>query len=271
VIRLHCLTGATLAAFFLTGGLAPAETKKDVASFGSLRSATLEAARGQAMSWLKSVGKTDEATLAEFNKIWAENNDQPVLDRVANTLALGNAEAKKLLAEARDPAAPPPTKVPDLLKNTKQPVFFRANLALAYGKALSQRRVYEETLETLKTVKPEHVVDPGTLLFHKAAAEYSTLQRKNADDSIARLLDDVVDAPERYKMVATLMHFDMLSWKDKDLGSIARKMDNVERRLELARGGPQTQKMQKEIVDRLDELIKELENRQKGGGGGGGS
>ena len=60
------------------------------------------------------------------------------------------------------------------------------------------------------------------------------------------------------------MLFDMMGWQDKDLGWIARKMDNIERRLELARGGPQTQKMQKEVVARLDELIKELENKQKG-------
>ena len=61
------------------------------------------------------------------------------------------------------------------------------------------------------------------------------------------------------------MLLDMHAWKDKDLQSVARKMENVERRLELARGGPQTQKLQKEIVLRLDELIKELENKNKGG------
>ena len=73
------------------------------------------------------------------------------------------------------------------------------------------------------------------------------------------------DAPDRYKIVSLLMLYDMQTWKDKDLGWIARKMDNIERRLEMARGGPQTQKMQKEVVARLDELIKELENKNKGG------
>jgi hypothetical protein len=255
-----------LAAVLLMGGPALAQqksAKKDVVSFGALRSATLETARGQAQDWLKSVGKTDAAATTQFNRIWDEKADRPVLDRVADTLALGNPEARQLLAEARDPNSPPPTKVPDLVKDAKQTAFFRANLALAYARALSQRRVYEEALEALKSIRPEQVVDPATHLFHKAAAEYSTLQKKDCDDTIARLLDDVIDAPERYKMVAALMHFDMLSWKDKDLGSIARKMDNVERRLELARGGPQTQKQQKEIVDRLDELIKQLENQQK--------
>ena len=44
------------------------------------------------------------------------------------------------------------------------------------------------------------------------------------------------------------------------LGDIGRKMDNVQRRLDLARGGKKTQGQQKEIVRRLDELIKEIEN-----------
>ena len=71
------------------------------------------------------------------------------------------------------------------------------------------------------------------------------------------------------------MLLDMQTWKDKDLAAIARKMDNIERRLELARGGPVTQKLQKEVVLRLDELIKELENKAKkkpgqGQGNGGG-
>src|SRR5437588_12669291 len=77
-------------------------------------------------------------------------------------------------------------------------------------------------------------------------------------------MDDAVDVPERYKMVSLLMAVDLQTWREKDLGWIARKMDNIERRLELARGGPQTQKMQKEVVARLDELIKELENQCKG-------
>jgi hypothetical protein len=92
------------------------------------------------------------------------------------------------------------------------------------------------------------------------------MMRQEADESILRLLDDVLDAPERHKMVAALMHFDMMSWKEKDLGWIARKMNNIERRLDLARGGPKTQKMQKEVVLRLDEIIKLLEKQGDGGG-----
>ena len=44
-------------------------------------------------------------------------------------------------------------------------------------------------------------------------------------------------------------------------------MDNSGRRLELARGGPKTQDIQKKIVFRLDEKIKELEAQAKKKGG----
>lgn len=40
-------------------------------------------------------------------------------------------------------------------------------------------------------------------------------------------------------------------------------MKRIEERLELAKAGKETQKLQKEVVLRLDELIKEAENKQK--------
>src|SRR5262245_8668240 len=138
---------------------------KELPSFGTLRVTPPDVARSQAEAWLKGVGKTDETTQKAFAAIW--QGDRSVLDKVADTLALGDAEAKKLLDEARG-GAPAPTDVPAVLKDTKKPVFFRANLALAYGKALSNRRIYEEALASFAGVKAEQVVDPATYLFHKA-------------------------------------------------------------------------------------------------------
>jgi len=236
---------------------------KEVASFGTLRATTPDVAKSQAETWLKGAGKADAATQKAFADLWS--SDRTVLDKVTQTLCL-DAAAKALLDEARDPRGAAPSEVPALVKDRKLPAFFRSNLALAYAKALSNRRVYEEALETLDSVKVEEVVDPSTFLFHKAVAEHSLMKRREANNTILRLLDDVTDAPERYKMVSVLMVLDMANWQDKDLGSIARKMDNIERRLDLSRGGPKTQKLQKEVVARLDELIKEKENQSKGCG-----
>ncbi len=254
-----------LAVPVVAAGLARAENKpaKEVLSFGTLKAPAPEEARAQALAWLKSAGKTDEASQKAFEAIWADA-ERPVLDRVAQTLALGDPEAAKLLSEANASTGPAPTAAPAVLKDANRPVFYRANLGLAYGKALCKRRVYEEALDVLKTVKPEQVVDPAAYLFQRAVAEHALLHKDDSRRSIARLLDDTADCPERYKLVASLMAVDMQSWKEKDLGWIARKMDNIERRLELSRGGPHTQKIQKEVILRLDELIKQMENQAKG-------
>ena len=248
----------------LVAGILHADTKKAVredSSFGALKAADAAEAKKQAQTWLKATGKADAA---RFNAIWSA--DRPLIDKVSATLELGSPEAVALLKQARDDAAPAPIEVPALLKDAKKPAFYRANLALAYAKALTSRKVYEEALESFAAVKPEDVVDPSAYLFHKAVCEHALMLKDRADSTIDRLLVDAGDAPERYRMVAALMHFDMLTWQDKDLGWIARKMDNIQRRLDLKRGGKQTQKMQKEVLVRLDEMIKELENQQKSGG-----
>jgi hypothetical protein len=262
----HWFAVLAVAVFLFQGrqALVGDEAKKgEVAAFGALEAPSAEVARASGLAWLKQVGKADEAAVQQFDIIWKQS-DWTVLDRVAATLSLGDPTAGQLLAEARDPLAPAPTTVPDVLRDAKSPVFYRANLALAYARALSNRRIHEEALDILRTTRPELVVDPAAYLFHRAVCEHALLQRPQAGRTITRLLEDVGEAPERYKTVGALMLLDMQTWKEKDLGAVARKMDNVERRLELARGGPQTQKLQKEVVARLDELIKELENKAKG-------
>lgn len=237
----------------------------EVASFGTLESPSVEVVKQQAADWLKSVGKTDAASTKAFEAIWS--TERPVLDKVTKTLVLGDEKAAKLMAEVSKPDAPAPTEVPAVLKDLKVPSFYRANLALAYARQLANRRIYDEALSALRGVKPEQVVNPGAYFFTRAVSEYTLMMKAEADDSILRLLDDVADAPERYRMVAALMHFDMMTWQEKDLGWISRKMNVIKDRLEIARGGKKTQRMQKEVLVRLDEMIKEMENKQKQQGG----
>ena len=259
-IWLTCLAAAALAPPALGADL------KRPAAFGAFEPATAEAAKAEAAGWLRTAGKSDPATLQQFETIWKDEG-RTVLDRVVETFVLGDPAAAQLIAEARDPFALAPTKVPELLKDAKLPTFYKANLALGVARALSNRRIHEEALETLKPFHPEQVVDPSAYLFHRAVSEHALLLKPDATKTIGRIIDDAPFAPDRYKNVSVLMLLDMQTWKDKDLSAIARKMENIERRLELARGGPQTQKLQKEVVLRLDELIKELENKQKKPGG----
>jgi hypothetical protein len=268
-VKRICHSAMLLAALLIGSGQVLANDTKKPPSFGTLDVASAVAVQAQAQAWLKTAGKTDAATADRFDAIWKQT-DRSVLDRLADSFALANADAAQLMTEARDQFAPAPTKIPDLLKNEKLPVFLRANLGLAYARALNNRRVHEEALDVLKLFTPEQVVDPAAYLFNRAVSEFSLLQKDEANRTIRRLLDEAgTFSPERYKAVAMLMQLDMVAWKNKDLSDISRKMKDVERRLDLARGGPVTQEKQREILARLDEVIKKLENQRKPPPGGG--
>jgi hypothetical protein len=268
VILRKWLTAAAVSAGLALGAAMPATAaeKKPTTefTFGVLRTASPEAARSQAQEWLKSTGKMDQKA---FEAVWAVE-DHTILEKVAETFKLGSPEAANILKASARADREAPKEVPALLKDAKQNAFFRANLALAFGRDLSSARVYEEALEALDTIQPELVVEPCTFLFHKAVAEHALIKKDKATKTIFRMLDDVPDAPDRYKMLATIMLVDMMGWKkdEKDLGNIVKLMDNSERRLDLNRPGKITQDIQKKIVFRLDELIKEKENQAKGGG-----
>lgn len=255
-------TMKTLAAALLlsTSSLAWADTGKPY-SFSALRAPTVEAMRARVDPVIKDPAVKDKAAA-----IWAQA-DRPAFDRLIDVLCLNNADMARLLAEARNPAQPAPKELPALFRDGAVDPFVRANFALAYAKALSAKRVYEEALDALKLATPELVADPAGFYFHKAVAEHALAQKSAALTSIARLIEDIPDAPERYRNVSVLMLLDMQAWKDedKDLENIARLMDNIGRRLDLARGGPKTQELQKKVIFRLDEVIKEIENQIKNG------
>jgi len=252
---------ALVAAALLAGGAGQglAQKKSAIGSFGALSAAETDKAQASAEAWLKTTGKHDAA---KFNAIWSQKN-RTTLDRLAETFALGSPAAAKLLADAANPQAAAPMSVDPIFTDKDAAPFFKSNLALAYARLLTQRRVYEQALEVLNTTKVEQVADPGCYLFHKAVCQHGLLQAEDAKDTIDRLIADVVDVPERYKTVGVLILLDMETWKSKDLGAIARLMDNSGRMLDLSRPGPKTQKVQKEIIHRLDELIKEAENKAK--------
>jgi uncharacterized membrane protein YgcG len=263
------LAGLTVTVSWCGAGRAAAAQEKELPAFGALETTSAGVAKTKALAWLK---QANPAKLQEGEALW-NREDRSALDNLADTFALGDAEAAKLLALVRDDKAPPPVGMPAILQNAKADPFLRANLGLAVARHLSNRRVHEEALAILNSMNPEQTIDPAAYLFHRSICEHALLKRDEANRSIVRLIQDAGESPERYKTVAALMLLDMQTWK-KDLGNVARLMNNSERRLDVGRAGPETQKIQKEVIARLDEMIKELENKVKkagsGGGGGGG-
>jgi hypothetical protein len=72
----------------------------------------------------------------------------------------------------------------------------------------------------------------------------------------------------RHDNLIFMMGNDLATWKEDDLGDITRDMGVSGQKLKNAYAGEGTQHVQKEIVNKLDKIIKELENKGKGGGDG---
>jgi tetratricopeptide (TPR) repeat protein len=198
-----------------------------------------------------------------------------LLERVVAVIVLGMPELRGMLANWSDATAAAPLSPPALLRDERLPPIVRANLALWFAREMVQRRLHQEALDALLPVRAEQVVDPAAYYFFRAVSENKLRKRDEALASINRLLSSVEGVPDRYRFVAELLRKDMDGWKEKDLGDIARRMQEIEGRLQNHRGGPQTQERQKEVIAMLDQLIKDLEDQcnqcQCNGGAAGGA
>jgi hypothetical protein len=79
--------------------------------------------------------------------------------------------------------------------------------------------------------------------------------------ALSKLLENERDLPKRYLSLAKLLQADLEQLQDDSLDHIARRMDDVERRLDLGRAGPRTREVEDGVIKSLDKLIKELEDQ----------
>ena len=236
------------------------------------------AVKTQVEAYLKDSKATDEAKKAALALWSGEPGDATgpgLLKRLGATFAAVDDSAKKLVAITEKPYDG--GLLPDVVWLDKKELspFFQNNLRLLYGRWLGQERLYDEALTVLETIEPDKVVDPASLLFFKSVACHRLLKVKEGQEAIRGLLEDVNDSPQRYVALAGLMQQDLAAIKDGSLDDISRRMEDVERRLDLARAGKRVRRKEDEIVDMLDKLIEDIEKQQQkqqspGAGGGGG-
>lgn len=229
--------------------------------------------RTKVTQWVAERGVTDKAVLEQVAQEWAfgEMNlsAEEVFDRVVRSLTLADPDARKVIDSCRDsaPIASWPNDVIPLTDSMSE--FARHHLRLFVGRFLAQRQLYEEGLEVLVAVDPKKIVDPASYLFQRAICEHQLLKKSDALKTLGHLLQNTQNVPARYTAVATLMRHDLEQLREASLGEVAKKMADVERRLNLGRGGEKTQKVEEEIIESLDEIIKKIEQQQNSGGGGG--
>jgi hypothetical protein len=142
------------------------------------------------------------------------------------------------------------------------------NLRLLYGRWLAQESLFDEALEQLDGLRPQDVVDPATLLFYQAVVHHRLLHRDAALKATEQLLAGPGAIPRRYQAVARLMEADLKALRADSLDHIARRMEDVGRRLALGRAGPVVRGVEDGVVESLDKLIQKLEDQQQAEGAG---
>ena len=228
--------------------------------------ATSDEVRERAFAWLAE-RQTDPAIKAAAEEIWQSGAGPyalvPTLDRLAATFALVDPRAKALVELCAKAHGASPLVGQDWLTDKDTPAFERNNLRLYYGRWLSHERLYDESLEQLAGLEPADVVDPASLLFFQSVAHHRLLNKTDGLKAIDRLLGEVVDGPPRYVTVAGLMREDLKALEDDSLDHIARRMDDIRRRLDLGRAGEKVRKEEDGVIASLDKLIEEKEKQQQ--------
>jgi hypothetical protein len=145
--------------------------------------------------------------------------------------------------------------------------FERDAVKLWLGRQLARHDRFDEALPHLAAVSVAAAIDPAALLFHRAACQHWLLETEAARDSLDALLERAGAIPARYERLARLLQADLTAFEADSLDHASRRMRDVTRRLGQGRAGPQTRRLQDDVVATLDQLIRQLEDQRSGAAG----
>jgi hypothetical protein len=220
----------------------------------------------QAMAWLDG-RKVDAATQAKAEAIWTgiapQASEDEVLVRLVETFAIANANAAKLLMTCSQPRSELIVPGESWLADRNLPPLLTNNLRLFYARWLVHELLFDEAQEQLAGLEPGDVAAPAALLFYQSVVCHALLNRESGMKSIDELLQGEQTSPRRYVALARLMLEDLKGLQDDTLDHIARRMEDIRRRLDLGRAGPKVRTEEDGVVESLDKMIKKLEDQQE--------
>lgn len=260
--------------------LSLADDRPSLSRRASWKTPQAEAVREQVLTWV-SEDRADKSSLAAAETLWqegsAESSETPLLDLVCRTIVLAEPRAKDLVEVASQPRKNVALPEVAWLDDPALPEFVRSNLRLYYVRWLVHEQLYDEAAEQMAPIKLEEVADPAALLFAQAVVHHRMLAREEGLVAITRLLENESQLPRRYASLAKLMQADLDGLEDESLDHIARRMEDIRRRLDLGRAGKKTREVEDGVIASLDKLIEEMEKQAQaaaaaaaGGAGGGG-
>jgi tetratricopeptide (TPR) repeat protein len=232
--------------------------------------------KGKIQNWIKSQ-KPIDAEAAAILKLWESPEAIPrssLLLLTMQSFAMADAATRDFLKSLSFTEevlnAPSAEKLLDI-KDID--AFYASNLRVHFGRYLTHLEMYEEALAVFEKVSLTETVDPSGYLFFLATCQMKLGHKDDALKTLDLLMNRASEAASpRHLGVAVLMKADLEALEAKSLDDIARHMHDVQRRLKLGRAGEKTQKVEKDIIALLDEMIKKKEdqaNKPQGGEGEG--
>jgi hypothetical protein len=209
----------------------------------------------------------DETARLKIEALWPDDaqplDGTELLERLTDSLAVAEPKAVEIVAACRVGSPLLPTSQFTALADESLPPIVRDNLKLLVGRTLAQRDYIDESLELLKDLSTEHVADPASLLFYQAMGHHRLLKKDDCLAAVAKLLEQEEQLPRRYVTLARLMEADIKPLKTDSLDEIARMMDDIRRRLMLARAGKVVRDEEDEVVKKLEKMIEDLEKQRQ--------
>lgn len=213
-------------------------------------------------------GKTiDEATKLKIESLWPDDaqalDGMELLHRLTASLAAVEPKAEEVVKACR-------MNNPEVaaarfagLTDESLPPLVRDNLRLLVGHWMAQHDLVDESLNILKDLGSENVADPATLLFYQAMGQHRLLKKDECLAAVSKLLERELELPRRYVTLARLMAADIKPLKEDSLDEIARLMDDIRRRLALARAGKVVRDEEDAVVAKLEKMIDDLEQQRQ--------
>jgi hypothetical protein len=210
----------------------------------------------------------DPARVRQVREIWPATplrkpSPGQLVQWLAESFALIDSHAQQLVDFCNGVGAGPPLPDTRLLIDTSLPPIGQYNLRLYYAQWLAQQSYYDEVLTELEGITPQQVADPAALFFCRMVAYHQLVQPEESRVALARLLEQEDTLPSRYLQLARLIQRDLASLEDESLDHIARRMNDVRRRLGLGYAGDQVQMVEQRVLQSLDKLIKKIESQQQ--------
>jgi hypothetical protein len=250
----------------LFSSFANAQTPAASSSQPAWQPPAVEEIKSQSLSWLEEK-KAGDASKAKAAEIWASLPSSPgeeeVLDRLAEIFALEDENARRLTELCSAPRTMLILPSQTWLTDANAPRFEICNLRLYYACWLARELLYEEARDQLMGLQPSEVAAPSMLLFYESVVCHKLLERDSGMKALDQLLQGPPSSPRRYRTVAKMMQADLKDLEEDSLDHIARRMDDIHRRLDLGRAGPKVRKIEDGVIESLDKLIKKKEEEQQ--------